>query len=165
MPRREVEAAPGQRGGMDTNLAPKAGWDRGGDLVDTDDEHVAVPMQGAGTDLQMRGTTVDGGPLGHGPAPGPAVQRDVEGAVAERIAGAEAARPGVIGREHAADEGDQRDAVLAVVADGIDIPPDIALVRDGRVETWSAITADAANRPDRAAIGTPAPGCVPPPAR
>ena len=38
--------------------------------------------------------------------------------------------PGVIGREHAADEGDDREAVLAVIAQRVDIPPRIAAGRD-----------------------------------
>jgi hypothetical protein len=71
----------------------------------------------------------------------------------------------VVGREDAAQEGDQRDAVLAVLAQRVDVPPDIAVQRDRAVEARSAISADAAIRPERAAIGTPGPGWVLPPAR
>jgi hypothetical protein len=72
---------------------------------------------------------------------------------------------GVVGREDTAQEGDQRNAVLAVLTQRIDIPPDIAVQRDLAVESRSAISADAASRPESAAIGTPGPGWVLPPAR
>ncbi len=83
----------------------------------------------------------------------------------ERIAAAAAPRPFIPGREHAADERDQGDAMRAIVADGIEIPPDIAAWDYRFVKTPSAIICDAARRPERAAIGTPAPGWVAPPAR
>jgi hypothetical protein len=80
-----------------------------------------------------------------------------------RAAGAPGAT--VVGREDAADEGDQRQRVAAVVAEGIDVPPEISTRLDRRVESRRAISVAAASRPDIAAIGTPGPGCTLPPAR
>ena len=78
---------------------------------------------------------------------------------------AAAPRPGVIGREHTAHEGDDRQAELPVVAEGVDIPPEITTRRDNLVKPRSAISVAAAKRPDMAAMGTPGPGCTLPPAR
>jgi len=94
-----------------------------------------------------------------------AIERDVQRAMIERVAAAEAAGKRIIGREDATNEGDQRDALLAVVAQRVDIPPRIAVFRDGAVEARSAIRLAAAIRPDSAAIGTPGPGWALPPAR
>ena len=82
-----------------------------------------------------------------------------------RIALAARERAPVVGREHAADERDQGQAVPAVVGEGVDVPPEIATARDRLVESRLAISAAAASRPDIAAIGTPGPGCTLPPAR
>ena len=71
--------------------------------------------------------------------------------------------PVVIRREDASEKRDDGDAVLAIVAQRVDIPPRIATRRDGPAEVRSATSADAASRPDSAAIGTPAPGCTLPP--
>jgi hypothetical protein len=73
--------------------------------------------------------------------------------------------PGVVRREDAADEGDDAQSVVAVVADGVDVPPEIAAGRDRLVESRCASSVAAALCPDSAAIGTPGPGCTPPPAR
>ena len=54
--------------------------------------------------------------------------------------------------------------MLTIVAQGIDIPPEITTRRDFLVKPRSAISVAAANRPDMAAIGTPGPGCTLPPA-
>ena len=104
--------------------------------------------------------------LGHGPAlAADAVEDRVERAVMRGVAGAAAAGQCIVGREDAADEGDQRKPAAAVLAQGIDIPPDIAVRCYRLVEARSASTQAAAIRPERAAIGTPGPGCVLPPAR
>lgn len=87
-----------------------------------------------------------------------AIERDVQRAMIERVTTAEAAGKRVVGREDAADESDQRDALLAVVAQRVNVPPRIAVVRNGAVEARSAIRLAAAIRPDSAAIGTPGPG-------
>ena len=49
--------------------------------------------------------------------------------------------------------------------DAVDVPPGVAVGRDGQVEARSARIAAAACRPESAAIGMPGPGCTPPPAR
>ena len=76
-----------------------------------------------------------------------------------------AAGPGVVRREDAADKGNDAQAVLAVVAECVDIPPEITTRRHRLVESRCAIKVAAARRPDMAAIGTPGPGCTLPPAR
>jgi hypothetical protein len=55
--------------------------------------------------------------------------------------------------------------VPAVVAEGVDIPPEITTRRDRLVEARCPSSVSAASRPDIAAIGTPGPGCTLPPAR
>jgi hypothetical protein len=55
--------------------------------------------------------------------------------------------------------------MLAVIAERIDIPPEITTRRDRLVESRCAISVAAASWPDIAAIGTPGPGCTLPPAR
>lgn len=82
-----------------------------------------------------------------------------------RISLSAASSPGVVGGEDATDQRDDGDAVLSVVAQCIDIPPLIGIVGQRLIETRSAVTLAAASRPDSAAIGTPGPGCVLPPAR
>ena len=74
-------------------------------------------------------------------------------------------RQSVVGRKYAADEGDQGQSMLPVIAECVDVPPGVAVRRDGRVKARSVHSAAAASRPDKAAIGTPGPGCVLPPAR
>ncbi len=81
------------------------------------------------------------------------------------VGGTRAAAPRIVGREDRADEDDDDEAVAAVIAQRVDIPPGIAVLRDVEREVRSAITADAASRPEVAAIGTPAPGWTLPPAR
>jgi len=107
-------------------------------------------------------------PFGHGPAfTAFAIKRDVDGAVVERIylIPPPGEGPGVVGGKDAANEGDDAQGVLAVIADRVDIPPEIRPSLDRLVESRSAITVAAANRPEIAAIGTPGPGCTLPPVR
>lgn len=97
-----------------------------------------------------------------------AIQRDVEGAMGNGVglsAWSRTAARCVVRRKHAADKGDDRDAVLAVCAQRVEVPPGIAAMRDRDVEARSAKRLRAALRPDNVAIGTPAPGCVLPPHR
>jgi hypothetical protein len=105
-------------------------------------------------------------PFGHRPATsGTAIKRHIQGAEVFGVAAAEAAGEGVVGREDAADKSDDAEAVLSVVAQGVDIPPEITTLRDRLVESRCAISVAAAKRPDMAAIGTPGPGCTLPPAK
>jgi hypothetical protein len=82
--------------------------------------------------------------------------------VVERIA---APALQVIRGEDASDETNDREAELSVIRDRIDIPPGIAARRNRAVESRSFSKVAAASRPDKAAIGTPAPGWVLPPAQ
>ncbi len=155
----------GERARGDADLAADRAREREAALVDGDDQAVAVPFQVAGADRQMMRRTFGLPAFGHRPGGWLAVEGDVERAVAKRVGGAVSSGEAVIGREDAAEEGDQGDAVGAIVAERVDIPPDIAVRRDRAVEARSSIRADAASRPERAAIGTPGPGWVLPPAR
>lgn len=93
------------------------------------------------------------------------VQGDIQGAVIVGIAVPEAACCRVVGRKNTTDERNERDRISAVVAYAVDIPPNVAILRDGLAEVRSSTMLAAASRPDSAAIGTPGPGCVLPPAR
>jgi len=85
---------------------------------------------------------------------------------ARAVAEVEAEKPGDGQTEQpVADEGDDRDGAAAAGFQAVDIPPCVAVGRDGEVEIGSVSIASAACRPESAAIGTPAPGCAPPPAR
>ena len=148
--------------------AAKARWNRNRRFGDRDREFVAVPRKGTGSDDEpVRGPVNRAPPpLGHRPAfSGSAVQCYIDGAMIQRIADAAPPGPGIVGRKDAADEGDQRQPVAAVVAQRIDIPPGIATRCHRLVEARSAIRLAAAWRPESAAIGTPGPGCALPPAR
>lgn len=101
--------------------------------------------------------------LGHRPTVGARpVESDVYRAVVLWIV---ASGPSVVGGEHAADKGDYREALAAVLAQRIDVPPDVAARLNRLREVKSAITRSAASLPESAAIGMPGPGCTLPPAR
>jgi hypothetical protein len=101
--------------------------------------------------------------LGHAPAvaAGP-VERNID---ADVIIGIAPACPVVIGREHRADKGDDRQPVSAAIAQAVDIPPEITAGRDVRIEARSSARLSAASMPESVAIGTPGPGWALPPAR
>ena len=163
----EIETGFGQRRGVNTDRAaqPRRQWI--GDLVDFDCQRCAIPYDLARADPEVAFVPRDRAvtAFGHGPAFAVAIERDIERAMVERIGAAAPTGEGVVGREHAADKGNQRNAVASVIAQRVDIPPGIAVVRDRAVESRSSITLAAAIRPDSAAIGTPGPGCALPPAR
>lgn len=71
----------------------------------------------------------------------------------------------IIGREYAANKSNDGQTMQAIIACRIDVPPAIAVVYDWRVEVRSSSRASAARSPASAAIGTPGPGWVLPPAR
>ena len=122
-------------------------------------------MQPAGADHEVIGIAPHAVPGAFGHRPGiaaRAIHRHVDGAVIGR---AVAAAELVIGGKDAPDKGDDRQAEAAVVAAGVDVPPGIALRVDLDVEARSLSRISTANPPLRAAIGTPAPGCVLPPAQ
>ncbi len=164
----ESERRPRKRVGIETQPALHPSGSRDRDLVEFDCERITVPRDRACADRQVRLRSVYriAAALGQSPAPGPtAVERNIQSTVIERICRPTASSPGVIRRKHAADKGDQGDAVPPVVAQGIDIPPRVAVRRDGCVETMSETRLAATKRPDNAAIGTPGPGCTLPPAK
>ena len=101
-------------------------------------------------------------PVGHREAAAGPVGGHVDADMVVRPA---ASGPGVPGREDGSYEGDDGDGAAAVVGDAVDIPPRVAVGRDLEVEVRSVNIASAACLPERVAIGTPAPGCAPPPAR
>ena len=105
--------------GNHANRPPNAAGNRHGDLIEADRQRLAVPGKATGADVKRVSGTADGAarPLRHRPALAVlAIERDIDGAMVERIGRGMASRKGVIGREHAADKGDDGDAVLAVVA-------------------------------------------------
>ena len=150
----------GDRRGVDADGAAEAVEVGDGALVDVDGEGGAVPVHAARADLEGGGRLAQGGfaAVGHRPAAAAAVEGDVDAAVVGRVA---AAAPAVPGREHRADEADDRDGMVAVAGDAVDVPPGVAVGRDGQVEARSARIAAAACRPESAAIGMPGPGCDP----
>ena len=94
-----------------------------------------------------------------------AIERHVQRAEILRLASAPASRARVIGREHAAHEADDGEAMAAIVAQAVEIPPTVAALRDRSIEARNASRLSAARRPESIAIGTPGPGCTLPPAR
>lgn len=152
---------------FDARLAPCATGKGRADFIEIQIQSAVAPDEGTWSDgdTPVVASEVGRAALGHGPASAGAVERDVEGAMVLRWrAAAAAARECVIGREDAADEDDDRQAELPVIAERVDIPPGIAARRDRAREARSCISARAASRPEIAAIGTPAPGCALPPA-
>ncbi len=157
-----------QRRRIDPHRPLKARRQRIGDFIDPKSEGLAVPVDTAWTNDELIFAPSDSAPaaFGHGPAfAGVAVECDVQRTMIQRVGAAEPARECVVGGEHAAHEGNQRDAVLAVVAQCIDIPPSIAVLGDDAVKVRSPIRLAAAIHPESAAIGRPGPGCALPPAR
>ncbi len=152
--------------GSQRDCAAHARGQRRCPFIDLKLQSVAVPVHAAWADCDaaMRSRKVAATALGHRPAiASGAVERDIHRAMIFRIA---PTRPRVVRREHAADEGDDGQAVLFVIAECVDVPPGVtAAGRDRRVEARSAKMLCAACWPESAAIGTPAPGCTPPPAR
>ena len=140
------------------------------DFINVDGQDLAIPSQAARANTVIVGVTVDvlAAAFGHGPASPPfAIKRNIECAKIIRISHAvvTGTGQGIVGRKNAADKGDDGQAVLSVVTQRVDIPPEITTRRDWLVESRCAISVAAASRPDMAAIGTPGPGCTLPPAR
>ena len=129
-----------------------------------------LPSHAAWSDLEVVRATCHtaSAPLGHGPAlTAFAVECDVDGAVVVglHLLALPGKGPGVIRRKNAANKSNNAQRVLAIVTDGVDIPPEVRPRFDLLVKSRSAITVSAARRPEIAAIGTPGPGCTLPPAR
>ncbi len=137
-------------------------------LVDVELQVGSIPLHPAGAQ-RINGPGAEsrfGASFSHRPATGArAVQDDVEGAMISRIDRRSPPGELVIRRENAADKGDDGKSKAFILAYRVDIPPEVAIVVDFLIEAKSIAMASAAIRPERAAIGTPAPGWVLPPAR
>ncbi len=97
--------------------------------------------------------------LGHGPpVTATTIQCDIQRNVILGTGQAQATRYGVVWREHATDKGYDGEAMLAIIAQCIDVPPDVATGAQRDVERWSSRQESAAMRPESAAIGSPGPG-------
>ncbi len=145
--------------------AAHRGDHRGGtDLINLDHQFAPRPVHRGWPDLQgiARLAQRRSPPVCHGEPPAGAIGGHVDAAMVLRIA---PPRPRVPRRKHRPDEADDRYRPCAVVRDAVYVPPRIAIGGDGDAEVRSRIIASAACWPDRAAIGTPAPGCAAPPAR
>ena len=160
--------------------AAHAGREGHRDLVDVDAQPAAIPLQRAGADHEFAGRARNAGAraLGHGPVVAVGqVEPHIERAVVEGIRQAAPARMGVVGRKHAANEADDRQAKAALGIQGIEVPPRVAARRNRPVEVGgrahrrafiaatlagplhaAANTRCAARRPESAAMGTPGPG-------
>lgn len=68
------------------------------------------------------------------------IQRDVQCRVLERIGGAATPGGSVPGRKDAPEHGDDRETVAPAVAQGIDVPPRVAIGRYGRGEVRARLT-------------------------
>ena len=115
---------------MNPHATPDRVRNRHADFMDVDGQCVAVPVQLAGPDRELGpvAAAVALAAFGHGPAFGAAaVKRNVEGAVVVggRLALA-ALGPGVVGRKHTADKGDDGQAPLTAVAPRVKVPPEVA---------------------------------------
>lgn len=143
-------------------------WNGRSALIDAYPERAIVPRQVIAAHEQRiacglhRLRTV----LRKGPAlPSTPIERNVQCAIILSNTAVEPARTKVARREHAADECDQRQGVAPVITQRIDVPPQIATLRDLLIKSRSAIRQCAARRPESVAIGKPGPGCTLPPAR
>jgi hypothetical protein len=157
-----------QRRGIDPHDALKSRREWIGNLIDPQRQCFAVPVDAALANEEFVFAPTDGAPaaFSHRPAFAfIAVERDIQRAMIERVGRPAPACKRVVGREHASDKCNERDAVLAIVAQSIDIPPRIAVFRNDAVEARSSIRLAAAICPDSDAIGTPGPGCALPPAK
>ena len=151
------------------DTASNAHWQRHIDFIDVDGECLSIPVQTAGANVEMLRTArnMRAASLCHGPSfTAFAIQRHIQRAMVFWIgkAASAAACQCIVGRKNTAYKGNDGEAVLAVVAERVDIPPEITTRRDDLVKPRSAISVAAAKRPDMAAIGTPGPGCTLPPA-
>lgn len=150
----------------DLPLHPPPPWNAEPDITffNVDYQSVFVPAHGAWPDAERIALLpcVARTPFGHHPTGTLSVQSDVQAAMVRRNI---ATRFLVIRREDAADKTDNGQPVASVIAERVDIPPAVALRWYHGVEIRSDSRASLAWAPDKAAIGTPAPGWVAPPAQ
>ena len=135
-----------------------------GHFADVDHQLVIFPAHGRRPNFQPRRRLAQCGlpAVRHGEATTAPIGRNVDTHMVLRVL---APGPAVPRRKHRPDEPDDRYGTRAAIAQTVDIPPRIAVGADMDVEVWSLKIAATACRAESVAIGTPAPGCVPPPAR
>lgn len=154
--------------GLDDQGTFQTPRNRHGHFIDIDVQSVVAPCQTTLANFEASDAAVERGSatLRHGPAMSAvAIERNIDRAMRERVPLPTPAGSCIVWRKDATDKGDDGQAVPAVVAQRIDIPPGIATGWNRRVERWSVSTVWAAMRPDSAAIARPGPGWIPPPAR
>jgi hypothetical protein len=158
----EAEAALAVDDRGNAHLAADLHRQHGAFFFDIDDQRGAIPAHLAGADAQRGAITEQGAvpALCHRPAAAAlAIKGDVQ---AHMIFRGVAAGGLVIGGEDRADEGDDGQPELSAIAFGVDIPPAVATGWNVCIEARALRIAALAKRPDKAAIGTPAPGCAEP---
>ena len=133
------------------------------DLIDVNDQLMAIPVQTARTNLVVVRASMDvlTAALRHGPTLAAlAIQSHIQCAIVFWIGHPtlKASRQRVVRRKNAPYKSNDGQTMFAIVTQRIDIPPEITTRRDGLVKPRSAISVAAASRPDMAAIGTPGPG-------
>ena len=163
--RRQRQVHAGHGAGCHADLpAHPADQGRRGDLVDVDDQPSRVPAHHRRADLQPRCRLAQraAAAVSHGEPPARTIGRHVD---ADMVLRAFPPRPPIPRRKDRPDEADHRHGAGSVVAYPVDIPPGIAVRPDIDGEVRSFKIASAACRAESVAIGTPAPGCAPPPAR
>lgn len=150
--------------GVHPDGAAQGSWPRRGALIDATHEPVALPGHLGRADHQLFGPALN--PLRRVLTHHPSLsvttaQHHVERWKLERVhARAPSSLAGVGWREHTPQEYDRGQAVSAIVGEGIDVPPGVAIGREVDVKSRSSAMAWAASRPLSATIGTPAPGCA-----
>ena len=105
--------------------------------MDINFQVVAMPVQATGPDRETRGIARNAltATLGHGPAAIAAVQGDIERAIILRISRPTLQCGAIVRREHATNKSNEGQAVVAVVTERIDVPPEITTRRDRLVES------------------------------
>ncbi len=129
---------------MDFNRASNFLAKRNGTLCNRDREAVAIPMQCAWPNLKSMLIAVNPftTALGHSPALiAGAVNCHIERAIVIGIGWLRSIGPGIVGREHTADKGNDGDPVLTIVTQCINIPPEVITRIYRLVELRRAISA------------------------
>lgn len=139
-------------------------WNWYTSFIDVKDELIANLLDLAVCQFVYMAMTLSrlAAPFCHCPTTRLSVEGNIQRAMIVRV---RPSSPRIIGRENASNECDQNNSMFPIITDGVYVPPCIASFRNGSVKPKSEITACAAAFPDKAAIGTPGPGCTLPPAR
>lgn len=130
-------------------------------FVYVNDQGLAIPMQLAWTNLKALFVAINpfAASLSHCPTFFSwAIDGNIQAAVLIWIGRTLLICPSIVWRKNTTNKSDDRNAVQSIITDCIDVPPQITTMRDYLVKAWRSMRVAAANRPDRAAIGTPGPG-------